>query len=105
MFVPFPLVTTPSSDELTLPSPLSSQNRKPARVGSTPSGYIRMFRASGRGVSARMGDQRLSNPSILSAETAKHRGTPLVRLFARNSDDTVVPSSDQLVPHRLASRS
>ena len=61
------------------------------------------LRASGRGVSARISDQRLSQPSTLSAETAKHRGLPLIRTDARKAGETVVPSSAQIAPQRLSS--
>src|SRR5713226_2800284 len=105
MSVRLPLCTKPSSLGWAMPSPLkSSQNRKPELALSAWYAHTKTLRASGRGVSWRIGDHWLSEPSVLIAVTPKQSGTPLVRVVTRNSGDTVVPSIDHVAPHRPLSR-
>src|SRR5205809_7642327 len=78
MSVRLPSCTRPSSPGSPYPLALpSSQNRKPDCGVLTPNAHTRTLRASGRGVSCQYGDQSLSSPSVLVAEVAKQRGTPV----------------------------
>jgi hypothetical protein len=105
-FVWFPGNTRPSSPSTALPSPFeSSQKRNPLVARSTSNAESSWLRTSGRGVSPQIGDQRLSHPSMLSADTPMQREMPLGSTAITNSGAMVVPSSPHVSSHTYPARS